>query len=98
MPGRSTVDAIFILRRMQGSYLEKNKVFFVDLKRAFNWMPKKVIKWALKKKLVPVRLVQAVMSMYKGAKTRVQVGGGHSEEFDFDVDAHQGTVLPFFFQ
>ena len=34
MPGRSTVDAIFILRRMQESYLKKNrKLFFcfVDL-------------------------------------------------------------------
>ena len=34
-------------------------------------MPKKVIEWALRKKFVLERLVQAVMSMYKGAKTRV---------------------------
>ena len=57
-----------------------------------------MIEWALKKKLVPERLVQAVMSMYKKAKTRVQVGGRHSEEFDVVVGVHQGLVLsPFFF-
>ena len=96
MPGRSTVDAIFIFRRMQESYLEKNRklfICFVDLEKAFDRVPRRVIEWALRKKLVLERLVQAVISMYKGAKTRVQVGGGHSEEFDVGV----GSVLsPFF--
>ena len=101
MPSRSTVDAIFILRRMQESYLEKNKklfICFVDLEKAFDRVAKKVIEWALRKKLVPERLVQAIMSMYKGAKTRVKVGAGHSEEFDVGVGAHQESVLsPFLF-
>ena len=67
MPDKSTVDAFFILRRMQESYLEKNrKLFFcfVDLEKAFDRVLRKVIEWALRKKLVPKRLVQAVMSMY----------------------------------
>ena len=101
MPGKSTVDAIFILRRMQESYLEKNRklfICFVDLEKAFDQVPRKVIEWALRKKLVPKRLVQAVMSMYKGAKTRVKVGDGYSEEFDVGVGVHQGSVLsPFLF-
>ena len=42
-------------------------------------MPKKVTEWALKK------LVQAIRSMYKEAKTWVQVGSGHSKEFDVGV-------------
>ena len=102
MPGRSTVDAIFILRRIQKSYIEKNRklfICFVDLEKAFDRVPKKVIEWVLKKKLVSERLVQAVMSMYKEAKTRVQVGGGHSEEFDVGVGVYQESVLsPFFSQ
>ena len=57
-----------------------------------------MIEWTLRKKLVPKSLVQAVMSMYKRAKTRVQVGGGHSKEFDVGEGVHQGSVLePFLF-
>ena len=101
MPGRSTVDAIFIFRKMQESYLEKNRklfICFVDLKKAFDRVPRKVIESALRKKLVLERLVQAVMSIYKGTKTRVKVGGGHSEEIDVGVGVHQGLVLsPFLF-
>ena len=100
MPGKSTVDAIFILGRMQESYLEKNRklfICFVDLEKAFERVPRKVIEWALRKKLVPERLVQAVMSMYKGPKTRVKVGGGHSEEVDVGVGVYQGSVLLRFF-
>ena len=38
------------------------------------------------------------MSIYKGAKTQVQVGDGHLEEFDVGVGIHQGSVLsPFLF-
>ena len=38
------------------------------------------------------------MSMYKGAKTRVQVGDGHSEEFDVSVGVHHRLALsPFLF-
>ena len=100
MLGRNTVNAVFILRRMKKSYFEKNRklfICFVDLEKAFDRVPKKVIDWALKKKLVSERLVQAVMSMYKRAKTRVYVRGGHSEEFDAGVGVHQGSVLPPFF-
>ena len=103
MSGRSTVDAIFILRTMQESYLEKNRklfICFVDLEKAFDRVPRKVIEWALRTKLVPERLVQAVMLMYKRAKTRVKVGGGHSKEFDVrvGVGVHQRSVLsPFLF-
>ena len=46
MPGRSTVDAIFILRRIQESYLEKNRklfICFVDLEKAFDRVPRKVM-------------------------------------------------------
>ena len=34
-----------------------------------------------------------VMSMYKGAKTRVRVGGGHSKELDVSVGVHQESLL-----
>ena len=62
------------------------------MKKAFDQTPKKVIEWMLRKKLV-----QTVMLMCKEAKMRVQVGGGHSEEFDVGVGVHQRSVLSSFF-
>ena len=86
---------------MQENYLKKNRklfICFVDLEKAFDRVPRKVIEWALRKKLVPDKLVQAVMSMYKEAKTRVKVRDEHSEKFDVGVGVHQESVLsPFLF-
>ena len=46
----------------------------------------------IKKGLAEV-LVQAVMSLYEGSKTKVRVGSGTSDEFGARVGVHQGSVL-----
>ena len=54
MPGKSTVDAIFILSRIQESYLEKNRklfICFVDLEKAFDRVPRKVIEKGAEKEV-----------------------------------------------
>ena len=74
MPGKGTLDATFIVRRMQEKYIgKKKKLFmcFVDLEKAFDRVPRKVIEWALRKRPVPKVLAHAVMNLYKDAKTRV---------------------------
>ena len=46
MAGRSTTDAIFIVRQLQEKYLAKNKELwmdFVDLEKAFDRVPREVI-------------------------------------------------------
>ena len=52
MPGRGTIDAIFIARQLQEKYLEKKKRLFfafVDLEKAFDRVPREVVRWALRK-------------------------------------------------
>ena len=51
-PGRSTTDEIFIMRQLQEKLSEKKKLYhdFVDLEKAFNQVPRKVIKWELRRK------------------------------------------------
>ena len=43
---------------------------FVDLEKAFERVPKKVVEWAMRKRGIPEALERAVMSLYKGAKTK----------------------------
>ena len=40
MPGRGTVDAVFVLRRLTEKFSAKNKLFFVflDLEKAADWV------------------------------------------------------------
>ena len=96
MPGKGTVDAIFIARRMQEKHQKKDKklyMCFVDMEKAFDRVPRKVMEWAMRKKGLSEVRVRAVMSLYDGAKTRVRVGSAYSEEFKVKVGAHQGSVL-----
>ena len=65
---------------------------FVDLE-AFDRVPRKMMKWALRKKGLAEVLVQAVMSLYQGSRTKVRVGSGTSDEFGVRVGVHQGSVL-----
>ena len=76
MPERGTIDAVFIIRRMQEEYHAKGKklhMCFVDLEKAFDRVLRKVLEWAMRKKGLPEVLVRSVMSLYEEAKTRVRV-------------------------
>ena len=81
-PGTGTTHAIFIARQLQDSYkrdIEENTGnwwAFVDLDKAFDRVPRKVVEWAMKKLGVEEWLVRAVMTMYKHARTRIRSYGG----------------------
>ena len=66
---------------------------FVDMEKAFDRVPRKVMEWAMRKKGLSEVIVWAVMSLYNGAKTRLRVGSAYSEEFEVNVGVHQGSVL-----
>ena len=66
---------------------------FVDLEKAFDRVPRKVIWWAQRKLGVDEWIVRLVQGMYSNARSRVRVGEGYSEEFEVKVGIHQGSVL-----
>ena len=45
---------------------------FVDLEKALDRVPRKVLEWAMRKRRIPEAMVRIVMSLYEGAKTRVK--------------------------
>ena len=53
MLGKGMAHALFILRRMQEEFRGREKklyMCFVDLGKAFDRVPRKVMEWALRKK------------------------------------------------
>ena len=96
MPGRSTTDAIFILRQVQEKYLvKKQNIYFafIDLEKAFDRVPRRVLWWAMRKLGVEEWIIQLVKAMYAEAKSKVRVNGHYSEPFSVQVGVHQGSVL-----
>ena len=87
---------MFILRRLQEEYLDKEKklyMCFVDLEKAFDRVLRKVLECAMSKRGIPEVMERAVMSLYEVAKTRVRVRLELFEEFEVKVGVHQGSVV-----
>ena len=102
MPGKGSINAIFIARIMKEEYQKKGKklyVCFVDMEKAFDGIPRKVMEWAMKEKGLSEVMVRAVMSLYDGAKTNVGVGFTYSEEFEVKVSVqHRSLMCTNFYQ
>ena len=67
MKGKGTTDAIFTVRQMQEKFRVKGKKLyfgFVDLEKAFDTVPREVIRLAMRKLGVEEWLVSAVMSSH----------------------------------
>jgi len=96
MKDKGTTDAIFTVRQMQENFRVKGKKLyfgFVDLEKAFDMLPREVIRWAMRKLGVEEWLVSAVMPMYTGAKTVVRTVYDNSSRFEVKVGMHQGSAL-----
>ena len=91
--GRGTTDAIFIIHQLQEKRISANKPLyfaFVDLDKAFDPVPRKVLWWALRS--LGVEEWAVIQGMYK-CQHMVPVNGQYREEFGVGVGVHQGSVL-----
>ena len=94
--GRGTTDAIFVIGQLQEKYLAANKrlyMAFVDLEKAFDQVPRKIIWWALRKLGVDEWIVCLVQGKYSNAQIHVHVGEMYTEDFEVKAGVHQGSVL-----
>ena len=81
MPGRSTTDAIFILKQTIEQYREGQKdicVTSIDLEKAYYRVPREEIWRTMSERLVPDKYVKLVQDMYTGCRTKVRTVAGES--------------------
>ena len=84
MSGKGRVDALFVLIRMDEEYLWKKKslfMCFVDLGKAFDRVPRKLVEWAMRKKEIPEMMVIAETSLSTETTNWIKVGSDFSTEF-----------------
>ena len=84
--------------QLQEKYLgkKKNPYFpFVDLEKAFDWVPRNVVWRALRKLGLEKWLVKVVHSMYEHAWSLVKVNGTVRDDSLVNVGFHQVSALTF---
>ena len=94
MPCKWTTDAVYILKRTQVEYEQRNfYTRLVDLEKVFDVVTRKIDAWAMWKKGIPEVLVWAEMSLYIGTMRKVKDGTHICKELKANVGVHQGSVL-----
>ena len=81
-PGKSTTEPMFILQILLEKYREMNKelhMVFVDLEKAYDPVPRKLIWWCLRKRGVPEGYVTIIQDMYNDCDTLVSTRTGDTE-------------------
>ena len=77
MPGRSTTEAIFLLRQLMERYREQKKdlhMVFIDLEKAYDKIPRMGMWWVLEKHKVPTKYISLIKDMHTNVVTSVRAG------------------------
>ena len=69
------MEPLFCVRQLVEKYREKKKklcMVFIDLEKAYDRVPREVLKWALMRKEVPKKYINLIQDMYDSSSTSVK--------------------------
>jgi hypothetical protein len=94
--GRGVIDQLALVRALEAMGL-KNHVplywCFVDLKKAFDSIPRELLFQVLKKVGVPPHYLKVLTALYTDTEAQVKIGGTRSRSFGIQAGVRQGCVL-----
>ena len=95
MPGRSIIEAIFLIRQVIERFREQKDLYmvFIDLEKVYGKIPRNVMWWALDKHKVPSKYVTLIKDMYNNVMTSVRTIDGNTDYFPIKIGLHQGSAL-----
>lgn len=95
-PGRQTQDLIFSLRSITDKWISRGQgayLAFLDLKAAFDEVPREELWKALEKKQTPAKLLAAIKSLFHDPKGIIRLDGSVSSTFNMSKGVRQGDSL-----
>jgi hypothetical protein len=71
---------------------------FIDLKKAYDKVPRNIMWWALQKHKVSTKYIILIKDMYDNVVTSVRTSDGDTNDFSINIGLHQGSTLsPYLF-
>jgi hypothetical protein len=90
------MKAIFLIRQLMERCREQKKdlhMVFIDLKKAYDKVPRNVMWWALQKHKVSIKYITLIKDMYDDVVTSVRTSDGDTNDFPINIGLHQGSAL-----
>jgi Reverse transcriptase (RNA-dependent DNA polymerase) len=72
-------------------------MIFIDLEKAYDKIPRNIMWWSLKRKLVPTKYVTLIKDMYTNVVTCVRACDGESDIFLIKIGLHLGSALNLYY-
>jgi hypothetical protein len=85
----------FLIRQIMERCREQKKdlhMFFIDLEKAYDKVPRNIMWWALQKHVVSTKYITLIKDMYDNVVTSVRISDGDTNDFSINIGLHQRSA------